>query len=560
MNLFRRLISLRGEILKKSLFLFLGLGILGCASNGKKQAERFRKNLASSQLVEAQSMIADGAYYPGDNSELLRLVEYGSIKHLEGNYYQSLLIFDKAADLSDKLFTVSLSKKAGTFVLSEKVDNYYGEKYERSAIRFYQALNHFLLAKKGTYEQYVAPIWPLESSEKKREREEKGELRKTQASKKLSNKERLTHLRAARASIVGWDSLLDSYKAIAGGKDSYKEDMVAKVFGAWVHRAQKSTGDTNIAKGLYAEGESLLFKNYNTYQTFNTKHAKFRADFKKLPKLAKGLIEKQYISSTLFSEQLKKLLDEEERTLKSRKKRSNVFFLINEGFIASKTSKKYFFPIGFNTLPLGVGVGNKGDFVSFVRKVLAISSVGGPAIKFELPTIETFDYPSRAEVLIKNLKGEEVMKKDLAIMNPMSDLAREALSKKNAWLKTKVGTRLVAKHLVALGTAFVAYRAAKKKQGELLAMLGATAMYALANRAINNAETADLRYWSSLPGLIRSAHLRLPPGKYRAFMKSTTAAPNEVAKTVDLGEFLVKNKEESFIKRRVYENSESVLN
>ena len=540
------------ETLHGALFLFLALFLFACGSSGKKEAALFRKNLAASELVQARDMIANGKYYPGKNSELLRLVEYGTIKHLQGHYYQSLLIFDKAAALSDKLFTVSLSKKAGTYVLSEKVDNYYGEKYERSAIRFYQALNHFILAKTGIYEEYFAPVWPLVSAQKLIDKEVKGEVREPIPSQKISNKMKLTHLRAARASVVAWDSLLESYKAITGGKDLYKEDMVAKVFGAWIHRAQRNRGDTNIAKGLYKEGKKLLFRNYNTYETFNSRSAKFREDFKKLPKLKRSTVQRDYVSATLFSKQLISLLDQEEKNLKSRKKKSNVFFLINEGFIAAKDAKKYSFPIGFNTLPLGVGVGSKGDFISFVRKVLAISSMGGPAISFELPMIKANDSPKNAEVIIKDAAGIEVTKTDLAILNPMSDLAREALAQKNAWLKTKVGTRLVTKHLVALGTAYVAYRATKKKQGEFLAMLGATAMYAISNRAINKGETADLRYWSSLPGLIRSAHFKLQPGKYEAFIKSTTAAPNEISKTVSLGQFEVKKDEQSFIKKRVY--------
>jgi hypothetical protein len=558
------------ETLKGSLFLFLAFFVLSCGSSGKKEAARFRRNLEASQLDQAKSMLADGIYYPGKNSELLRLVEYGTILHLEGNYYQSLLVFDKASELSNKLFTVSLSKKAGTFVLSEKVDNYYGEKYERSAIRFYQALNHLILAKTGFYEQYSAPVWPIrpkgnpetegdvkvkEEKTVNKTNKKKVKLKaaafKTIPAKKLSNKKKLRHLRAARASIVAWDSLLDSYQAISGGKDLYKEDMTAKVFGAWVHRSQKTRGDTNIAKGLYKEGQKLLFRNYNTYQTYNSKHKKFRDDFKKLPKMGRAKVEKEYVSASLFSDQLKNLLKEEERTLKSKKK-SNSFFLINEGFIASKTAKKYSFPIGFNTLPLGVGVGSKGDFISFVRKVLAISSVGGPAISFELPYIESFDFPKTSQLIIKDKAGKLVAKKDLAILNPMSDLAREALDQKNGWLKTKVGTRLVAKHLVALGTAYVAYRAAKKKQGELLAMLGATAMYALSNRAINSGETADLRFWSSLPGLVRGAHLKLKAGLYDAFIISSTAGPEVSLKTTSLGEVLIKKGAQNFIKKRIY--------
>jgi len=524
-----------------------------CGSASRKSAKAFKAHLVKNQFAEAEKVIRSGKFYPEDRNSLLRLMEMGTVKHLQEEYYQSLKYFDKAAELARKLFTKSISKKAATFITNDSSDNFYGEKYEVSFIRFYQAINHYKISELGKYESYMPPLWPIPAKEEKKKSDSKdvAVIAKPIPERVLTEQERRSHLLSSRAVLLDWDSLLDNYQKSILGKDHYKDDMTAKVLGAWIHRSLRIRADKTIAKGLYKEGEKLLFRNYNTYPTFNLLSDKFRSDFDKLPKLGAVKVKKDYIKATGFGEELASLLKEQRDTMYSRKKAANTMILLTEGLISSKEAKKISFPIGFNTLPYIGGGANKKDFVTFVRKVLAISSGANPSISFEIPVVKSSAIHQHLKVIIKKEDGTIVTTEEVPIISPLSDISEEALASKITAIKSRLGARLVTKHLAALAAAYVSYRTTVKKSGEAFGILIATGAYALANKGIQESEKADLRQWSSLPNNIRAAHLRLGPGNYKVYLEAKTVAPVENKSQRYLGDISVPNSGFTLFKKRI---------
>ena len=179
---------------------------------------RLRSLVQSERLDNALSLIKSKDFYTDQESRLLKLLELGGTYHLKGNYRQSLKALAEAQELSEELFTKSISKKLKTVVASDRSDNYHGERYELSLLRFYQALNHLLLFKEAS-----------------------------------SHTERRGHLQSARAVILEWDSFLDD------------DDMMAKLLGAVVHEFMGTRNELNIARHLYRDAKKLLKKHYNTY-------------------------------------------------------------------------------------------------------------------------------------------------------------------------------------------------------------------------------------------------------------------------------------------------------
>lgn len=506
----------------KRVLLFITVIVFAsCATTDRESQKKIKSHLSAGNTKSALEVAKSDKFFEDENSKLLKLVELATIHHLNHNYYQSLELFNEAQELSNKLYTRSISRAALSKITNDNMDNFYGEKFERSLIRFYQAFNHVLLYQSGKYEAYEKKVL-VEGKKKKFKIEKIPE-------KSLSTNEKRFHLRAARATILEWDSLLENYKSTSGGKTSYKVDLTAKIFGAFIHEMIGTRSDRNIALNLYKDAESVLFKNYNIYPTYNNKNSKFVKDFKKLPNMSLSKVKRDYVSETEFSTSLQKFIKARVKDLRKSNK-DNVKILISDEFVADKVANKVNFPI-----PASLIAGSKGvddGFVPFSLKMLSNTHVLVPTISFELPEMKPKKNDSIMYALIKDEKGKTISKVEAPIINPISDIAYFNMQNSKISKYSQIGTRVAAKQMTALVAAYLIY----KKEGELLASIS----YALANKGIELSEQADLRAWSTLPNNIRFTSLKLKPGKYNLVIESKRG---KITKSKKAGSFIVeKNK------------------
>lgn len=522
--------------MKRSQLLLIALVsslFFSCATN-RKSHDKLRKLVKAQKLKEAEKLVKSEKFLPESENRLLKLLEMGMVQHLNGHYYQAIKTFDEAKELSDKLYTVRISKKIKSALTNSNEDIYYGQKYERSMIRFYQVLNHYALYYNGKYESYEVV---------QKDAEGKKTIKSKIPEKILSDKERRFHLSAARSVLVEWNSLLDNYKSVSGGEVTYKDDLLAKVFGAFIHEQMGTRHDDKVALNLYREAKKVLFRNFNLLETYNKFSDKFKSDFKKLPNMSKKKVEQNYVSKTEFYLELEKYLDEKIAELRKGKK-SNVFVLIENEFMTPKTYKKFDFPIPTAAIPSTVD--NSKDFLSFAGTILRASAGTIPKIYFELPEIPY--RPVVGDPLIIFKKGKQVVaQKKLAVVNPLSNLATMTLSEDVASIYSKVGARVAAKHVAALATAYLIYRQ-NVKTNEFLAMSLATVSYAGANKAIEMSERADLRTWTTLPHNYRLTSLNLSEGEYEVFIKNS----GDKAVEKSLGKLVVTKNRTSLLKYRTY--------
>lgn len=476
---------------------FLVLLLASCGTGGRKQHGKLKKMVKSGDFAGAKSYVESEKFFPEEESRLLKFVEMGTIQYLNGQYYQALQSFDKAKDLSDKLFTVSISKKAKAAVTNSNYDNYYGEKFERSMIRYYQSLCHYALSQVGEYEAHEI---------KMRDKEGKVTSTKKIPVKKLTPKEKKFHLSGAKNVLIEWNSLLDNYKSTTGGEVTYKDDLLAKVYGGFIHEQMGTNRDRQIAIDLYKAAKKVLFRNFNALETYNKKSKKFRGDFKKLPNMPEAKVKANYVDPTVHAKSLIKYLDERIKTLEKGQK-TNFFVMIEDGFVTPKKAKKFDFPIPTNSIPASAG----GGFVGFAVKTLGLAAGALPKIYFEMTEIPY--EPVRGQYILHVQKdGKTVQKKLMAVVNPLSNLATMLMDETTMSRYAKVGARLAAKHLAALLAAYAIY---KKTPGPGLAKeLAAGVSYGAANKAIEASERADLRNWSLLPHHYRLTSMNLKPGTY----------------------------------------------
>lgn len=473
---------------------FLAFILASCGTGGRKEQEKLKKLVRSGDFAGAKVLVEGEKFFPDKESRLLKLVELGTIQYLNSNYYQALKSFDKAKDLSDKLFTVSISKKAAAAVTNSNFDNYYGEKFERSMIRYYQALTHYALSQVGVYEAHELKM-----------RDKNGKVTKTTKvpEKKLSDKEKRFHLSGAKNVLLEWNSLLDNYKSTTGGQVTYKDDLLAKVFGGFIHEQMGTRRDRQVAIDLYNAAKKILFRNYNALETYNKKSKKFRDDFKKLPNMPMAKVKSDYVAETVHAKGLMMYLDGRIKELKKGQK-TNLFVMIEDGFITPKKVKKFDFPIPVDSVPSSVG----GGFIGFAAKTIGAAAGAAPKIYFEMAEIPYEPVKGQYRLLVQQ-NGKTVKKKLMAVVNPLANLATMIMDETTISRYAKVGARVAGKHLAAL---LAAYKISKEPK--LGGSIGATLSYMAANKAIEASERADLRNWSLLPHHFRLASLNLKPGTY----------------------------------------------
>ena len=121
------------------------LFLISCASLKKnRDAQKELKKLTSNgKYSKAIELVKGDDFFPEERSKLLKKLELGTLYYLDGKLYQALKTFDEAKELSDKLYTESLSKALKAAITNANQDNYYGEKYETTSDMYFPPRNNY---------------------------------------------------------------------------------------------------------------------------------------------------------------------------------------------------------------------------------------------------------------------------------------------------------------------------------------------------------------------------------------------------------------------------------
>ena len=512
-------------------YILILILLTGCASStSQKKVLKLRALVKEKDLSEALNLVQCKNFYSSTRSIFLKLIEEGMIYHLKGDYFKSSNIFEKAKSISDKLYTKSVGYKIKSIIVNDGSDIYYGSKYERSFIRFYQALNFFLLSLPGSFR-----FDTVNGAEKG------NTLKSIQVKKVLTDGERRKQLYRAKAILVEWDSLLDEYRDQLSGKGAYKDDMAAKLLGAIIHERLGTINDNNTAKILYKDAKKLLVRNYSSFSDYNILFKRYQEDFSKFPKFGQAKVERDYIKKTNMYKVLNRYIDNGIANIKKHRIQ-NFKILVTENFIARKKAKKYYFPIQLGT-NLSMDVSNRKNFKKFITSIYADLSVS-----FELPKIIIPKREAPLRLIIQKKKSGTVIKDiQLALIEPLSSIAKLTFDNHIVGTKVKTGLRVMLKHLAALVVSYKVYKSMVKKGiSSVIARNLAITSYIISNKAIQKSERADLRLWSTLPNNVWLGGANLNVGTYYIFLKSM----GKIVK--NFGKITIRPKEKFFKKIRIF--------
>lgn len=436
----------------------------------------------------AQKLTGDEDFYTDKPSLLVRYVELGSMHYLKGEYYQALKNFDKAHALSKELYTTSISKSVASQVVGEGIAPYAGERYELSLLRFYQSVTHYRLYEQGFYESYT------EKSDGNGETKEKVVERK-----ELSASEKRLHFNAARAAILDWNSLLTTFTNESGDKKVFRQDMLAKTYGAEIHDIYGSNGDKQISRQLYKDAQKLLdsvYAGYDAYSSGNKERLSKYADRKGKDLFAAG------------------------------SKKENVKFLLKTGVITPKIAEKVDFNIPVSAFLLSDSKhgfsGRKTDMSDCLEMILP-----GQSISFEIPSMQKPAEFKNYQIVVKDGNEKIISTKEMVLTAPVSETAYREYQRRRGAEIAKKGARLTTKYVSAVIAACAIY-----DHDNLGTWLAAYGTFAASTKLIEASEYADVRYWGLLPHAVYQQSATLKPGEYAAEIKTNDQTVGKFSFTV----------------------------
>ena len=121
------------------LSVVLLLWLSGCGAGYSGYMSHSLKRLEKGNYEEALSKLEEPS---GTTNKLLYHLEKGLILHYQGQYEASNVEFERAEQLSDQLYTRSVSRHAAAMVSNDAVIAYRGEEFELALIHYYRAMNY----------------------------------------------------------------------------------------------------------------------------------------------------------------------------------------------------------------------------------------------------------------------------------------------------------------------------------------------------------------------------------------------------------------------------------
>lgn len=470
------------------LWLLCFLFLYGCAGTGHI-APHMRRLVGEGKFEEAKKFAYSDNFYDSGANEPLMLMERGMTHYLNGEYYQALKSFEKTAELFEQAYTISISK---TLLSPFTGSSYEADGYEYAMLFFYQSLSHYHLSQQGYYESF------------------QGE-KETIPQKDLNDSERKRHLEAARALLIQWNDFQEKTENEHKGENFYARDMLAKSWGGYIHTRLGTNADLQSARILYKGMEPLLRTSYKIYPSFNDREKKELKNYAK---------EKTSLLS----------LSSKER----QKKAENVELLVKTGLISQKEAESFSFPLNINNdyLQLYKEFNDRDGLIYFeiptIRKPEGAPSLSlkiyeytqngkkdlsekkqtassEKAEKKETNVQKDSSLPKKTE----SAKGKLIAEKPLVLMEPVSEIAYQEYQNIRPKLIAKAVAEITFKYSLAIAAAVATYESVPDDSKQL-----AYLQLALTIQMLNYTQSADTRYWSTIPAYIFQQSVKLEKGKY----------------------------------------------
>jgi hypothetical protein len=350
--------------------------------------------------------------------------------------------------------------------LDENQAEFYGQRYERSLIRFYQSFLHYKLASENVDKKF--------------------------------------HLGAAKNVLQEWDSIFNQYKLEVGSRSLYRSDLMENLWGGLIHEQIESPSDRQTALILYRRAKELLSSDYSIYPTFNSNYEQV-----------------DNIQPTQHMQDLITYIDRKIAQLNDRSAVDNLVVVVKDGLISEKKIRNH----SINLKQSDIW---NASYISSILSTPANSShnidqnafaifLSVILLKDDLAYYTSYiDFKDTTQVMA-TVTGDNDFSVafPLAVAEPLSDIAVVDINHKNTVENAKLVARMTAEYVTAAVTAYLTYREIlKRSENSLSALLVALPIFKALCKGIRAHNRPDLRQWRLLPSNIHLGTAYLPPGTY----------------------------------------------
>ena len=466
--------------------------------------------------TKAEKLVKKDKFLPEKDNILLKTIEKGTAYYYNQKYCNAIKEFNKAGEIVKEQQTKSIGSGITSTV---GVDDgiFYGETFEKSLINFYKSLTNYHIYYRGTCEKIEEPEENEKIDDKKQQDKNKDKQNiNSNGEKNLTNVEKQSYLRASRANIIYWDSWINS-RIVPDDDKYYIEDVLLKLWGAFIHEQIGGNFELQIAKQLYEDAKRIAKNRYVVYQTFNNQNDNFVKNIADRYKRSK-FIEKD----NLYIQDIVNYCDSQIKRLQNKIK-TNLAIIIHDNTVSLKKVNK-------KTKSTHTILASASPSVLGMLAVLSILNT-----TYEEPYIDVYENEYRYFYEIK--QNDRVIKKQsLVLSEPISDINYMNLQEKLSGIQTRLFAGLVAKYIAVLTPIAAAYTLAMNSNSsyiQLAATAIAIASYASASYAIEQSAMVDIRQWVSLPANIFIATDSLKPGKYTIKISKRSNQANNISNDAD---------------------------
>ena len=457
-------------------FIFVILLLNGCAGHEYRENQNKLIDLVANKDAEGiEKLTAKSDFLSGEESEYLKDLEKGNAQYINGNYCAAVDWFDKALDKTKSQYTVDVSDKISSMI-GVGEDVFYGTSYEKSLTRFYRSLANYHVFNEG--------FCRVKTQKNNANQDEK---------KALSDKEKRQKLYSARSTVLEWNSWLRG-RYIAKDDRLYIDDLLMRLWGAFLHEKIGSKYDLQTAKHLYDDAKDVATNRMAVYKLFNKNSDDFVKNLDKKD-VRQGLIDKE-------NEYVKDVVEFANRQIERIKqnKKANLQIILRESGVNVKKVKK----VDITKMDCGV----TGELISVASTVL-----GGSSINIEMPYMDLKPTNYRYYYNLKK-DGKVVKTNKIVLAEPVSEIAYTEFQEKLEELRNSLINNAKAKYIAGLSAAYGTIIAGKDSEYSQLFVLIAIAEFAVIRSAIEESGKVDIRQWVSLPSNIFVGTDTIKPGEY----------------------------------------------
>ncbi len=121
--------------------LFVFVLLSSCATSPINLQPQINSLIVANKPAKVVKLLAANPNAYGTNNQLLYLLDKSLVLHLAHDYTKSIKVFEETKLKFDELYTHSITKGLGTWVINDYTAPYHGEDFEHVLVNIFQALN-----------------------------------------------------------------------------------------------------------------------------------------------------------------------------------------------------------------------------------------------------------------------------------------------------------------------------------------------------------------------------------------------------------------------------------